>query len=74
MRRLKAILIIATGVFGFVIMPTENLLQAVIGVTMFAASVWMARRNWRAIYRELILMNRWIDRNLFKIDEKHFKL
>jgi hypothetical protein len=69
MKRLKAISIIATGVIGFIIMPSDSLLQAATGVAMLAASVWMGNRNWRAIYRELILMNRWIETCL-KIDEK----
>jgi hypothetical protein len=57
MKRIKAILIIATGVIGFIIMPTDNLLQAVIGLSMVIFSVRLSRRNWRAIYRELLTLD-----------------
>jgi hypothetical protein len=64
MKRIKAILIIITGLAGFMIMPSDNLTQATTGIALLVTSLWMGSRNWRSVTRELILINRWIEKNL----------
>jgi hypothetical protein len=64
MKRVKAYLILITGVLGVIIMPTDSLLQAVIGLAMFGASVWAGTHNWRAVYRELSKVDLWMKKNL----------
>jgi hypothetical protein len=60
MKRFKSMLIITLGLVGFVIMATDDVLQAFAGLSMLCLSIWWGSRgnNWRQIYRMLILINR----------------
>jgi hypothetical protein len=68
MKRIKAYLIITLGITGFCIAPSDSLLQAVIGVSMLWVSVWLTRRNWRAVYREIVRIGRF-EEKIFGADE-----
>jgi hypothetical protein len=57
MKRVKAWVIIILGTVGFVIMPSDSVLQAAIGLGMIMLSIALGNRNWRAITRELIKFN-----------------
>ena len=65
MRRLKAYLILTTGIVGFCIMPSDNLLQSFVGVSMFAIAVWLGGHNSQAIYDELNRLYRWLGTDRF---------
>jgi hypothetical protein len=60
MKRLKSAGIILLGTVGFVIMPSDSVMQAAIGLAMLSVAVWWGSRgnNWRQIYRMLILINK----------------
>jgi membrane protein required for beta-lactamase induction len=73
MKRVKSITILMLGMVGLMIMATDSVLQAVIGLTMLVVSIWWGSRNYRLVYREMIRMSRWIDKNILRYDKEELK-
>jgi uncharacterized membrane protein YdcZ (DUF606 family) len=61
-RRLTAWIIILAGILGFVIMFTDSITQAIVGLTLMITAVVVSsqRQYGRVIYRELLRFNKFL--------------